>query len=107
LPRHQRLPIRPRLRRQRYAHQRPPQNAQRRPNPQLGVKSIDLLVGTHPHADHIGQFPEVLKAFPVKEVWLSGDTNTTKTFEDALDAIAASGAAMVPTPHRRWHFYWQ
>jgi competence ComEA-like helix-hairpin-helix protein len=59
----------------------------------IGIKSIDLLVGTHPHADHIGQFPQVLKAFPVKEVWMSGDTNTTKTFEDALDAIAASGAA--------------
>lgn len=59
----------------------------------IGVKSIDLLVGTHPHADHIGQFPQVLKAFPVREVWMSGDTNTTKTFENALDAIAASGAA--------------
>jgi len=60
---------------------------------EIGVKSIDLLVGTHPHADHIGQFPQVLKAFPVKEVWMSGDTNTTKTFEDAIDAVAASGAA--------------
>jgi competence protein ComEC len=60
---------------------------------EIGVQSIDLLIGTHPHADHIGQFPEVLKRFPVKEVWMSGDTNTTRTFEDAIDAIADSGAA--------------
>jgi competence ComEA-like helix-hairpin-helix protein len=58
----------------------------------IGIQSIDLLIGTHPHADHIGQFPEVLGAFPVREVWMSGDTNTTKTFEDAIDAVTASGA---------------
>lgn len=60
---------------------------------QYGVESIDLLVGTHPHADHIGQFPEVLAAFVVSEVWMSGDTNTTATFENVLDAVLAEGAA--------------
>jgi competence protein ComEC len=59
----------------------------------VGVESLDLLVGTHPHADHIGQFPQVLSTFPVHEVWLSGDTNATLIFEQTLDAILASGAA--------------
>ena len=59
----------------------------------VGVTSIDLLVGTHPHADHIGQFPSVLREFDVKEVWLSGDETTTRTFENAIDAILASDAA--------------
>jgi competence protein ComEC len=58
-----------------------------------GVQAIDLLVGTHPHADHIGQFPAVLGKFPVTEVWMSGNTHTTLTFERAIDAILASGAA--------------
>ena len=57
-----------------------------------GVEQIDLLVGTHPHADHIGQFPEVLRSFPVTEVWMSGDEHTSRTFERAVDAILASGA---------------
>lgn len=57
-----------------------------------GIKSLDLLIGTHPHADHIGQVPKVLLAFPVKAVWLSGDPQTTRTFERALDAIQASPA---------------
>lgn len=59
----------------------------------VGVKEVDLLIGTHPHADHIGQFPQVLEIFPVKEVWLSGDIHTARTFERAIDAIEASGAA--------------
>lgn len=59
----------------------------------VGVIEIDLLIGTHPHADHIGQFPQVLESFPVGEVWLSGDTHTTRTFERAIDAILASDAA--------------
>ncbi len=57
-----------------------------------GVSRIDLLVGTHPHADHIGQMDKVLKAFPVSEVWLSGDIHTTRTFERVIDAILASEA---------------
>lgn len=57
-----------------------------------GVERIDVLIGTHPHADHIGQFPEVLAAFPVTEVWLSGFEHPTRTFERALDAIIASEA---------------
>ena len=58
----------------------------------VGVTGIDLLIGTHPHADHIGQFPQVLEAFPVNEVWLSGDTHTTLNFERAIDALLASDA---------------
>lgn len=57
-----------------------------------GVTQIDLLVGTHPHADHIGQFPQVLREFPVAEVWMSGDNHNTLTYERALDAILASDA---------------
>lgn len=58
----------------------------------VGVERIDLLVGTHPHSDHIGQLPRVLQTFPVVDVWLSGDVHTTRTFEATLDAILASGA---------------
>jgi competence protein ComEC len=57
-----------------------------------GIEKIDLLIGTHPHADHIGQFPAVLRAFPVREVWMSGDQHTSRTFERAVDAILESGA---------------
>jgi len=57
-----------------------------------GVKALDLLVATHPHADHIGQMDEVLAQFPVEEVWMNGAEHTSSTFERVVDAIAASDA---------------
>ena len=57
-----------------------------------GVEKIDLLIGTHPHADHIGQIPQVMAAFAVSEVWMSGDSHNSRTFENALDAILDSDA---------------
>ena len=57
-----------------------------------GVQHIDYLIGTHPHADHIGQFPQVLSRFPVGEVWMSGWEHGSRTFERALDAILETNA---------------
>jgi len=57
-----------------------------------GVEAIDLFIGTHPHADHVGQCADVMHRFPVGEVWLSGDAHTTRTFERCIDAILASDA---------------
>jgi competence protein ComEC len=58
----------------------------------VGVDSLDLLILTHPHADHIGQVPQVMHNFNVGEVWTSGWEHDTATFERAIDAIADSDA---------------
>ncbi len=52
-----------------------------------GVHSLDLVIGTHPHADHIGGLINVMEALPVKEVIDPGVAHTTKTFEDYLTLI--------------------
>ena len=57
-----------------------------------GVERIDLLVITHPHADHIGQFDRVTDAFDVAEVWWSGSVSTSQTFARAVAALEASDA---------------
>lgn len=36
-----------------------------------GVQRLSLVVGTHPHGDHIGGLPAVLDAFPTEAVWTS------------------------------------
>lgn len=59
---------------------------------QAGVESIDLLIGTHPHADHIGQFPQVLQSFTVQDVWMCGNSSNSLTFSRAVDAVVESGA---------------
>lgn len=58
------------------------------------VPRIDVLVATNPDADHIGGLIDVLKTIPVGEVWLSGDINTTITFEDFASAVQASKATV-------------
>ncbi|HEY9403264.1 MAG TPA: ComEC/Rec2 family competence protein [Pyrinomonadaceae bacterium] len=52
-----------------------------------GVDHIDLLITTHAHADHIGGADEVIKGTKVFKVLDSKVPNTTKNYEDFLDAI--------------------
>ena len=37
---------------------------------QLGITHVDKIVNTHPHADHIGGFAELIKEITVDELWL-------------------------------------
>ncbi|WP_042146855.1 MBL fold metallo-hydrolase [Paucisalibacillus sp. EB02] len=57
-----------------------------------GVTSLDLVIGSHPDADHIGQLADVINEFSVTEVWLSGNESTSNTFQRALEAVLTSGA---------------
>lgn len=58
----------------------------------LGVTAIDVVAITHPHADHLGQFDQVMEGFDVAEVWWSPTTHTTQTFERAVAALERSDA---------------
>jgi len=59
-----------------------------------GVSDIDLLVATHPHADHIGGLADVLAQHQVSEVWVNGDTATSQTYQGFAAAVAAEGATV-------------
>ncbi len=53
----------------------------------LGISKVDIVIGTHPHADHIGGLIAVFQRFEVGEVIDPGVTHTTATFNNYLTAI--------------------
>lgn len=53
----------------------------------LGIEKIDVMVATHPDADHIGGLISVLQTFPVGKVYDSGKVHTTDTYNDYLSLI--------------------
>jgi beta-lactamase superfamily II metal-dependent hydrolase len=54
--------------------------------------ALEVMVATHPDADHIGGLNDVLDAFVVEEIWHNGDTATTQTYTDFMDKVNAEGA---------------
>ncbi len=53
----------------------------------LGITKFDVLVGTHPHEDHIGGLDNVISNFDIGKIYMPNVLTTTATFEDVLDAI--------------------
>jgi len=56
------------------------------------ISHIDLMIASHPHADHIGGLIDVLEAMKVDEVAVNGRSNNTQTFKQFLDLITSTGA---------------
>jgi len=61
----------------------------------LGVDTINLLIASHNHADHIGGADAVLRSFPVLNYMDNGLPHTTQTYRrvelDLVLAVCACG----------------
>lgn len=60
----------------------------------LGVNKIDVLIGTHPHDDHMGGMAEVIKNFEIGIVYTpdnSEDSITSTWYIELLRAIDEKG----------------
>jgi beta-lactamase superfamily II metal-dependent hydrolase len=58
----------------------------------LHIDTIDLVVASHPHADHIGGMPELLQSHVVRFHLDNGIPHATAIYRRTLDAVRASGA---------------
>lgn len=56
-----------------------------------GINTIDVIIVTHPHADHIGGMTDVINSLKVEEIYMPKVFHTSKTFEDLLLAIGKKG----------------
>jgi competence protein ComEC len=70
------------------------------------VTELDYLVATHPHADHIGSMPAVIRAMERIDVVLMPDkTHTTQIYAELMNAIAEKDIPIkIPTPGEVFQF---
>lgn len=53
----------------------------------IGYSRLDYVVATHPHEDHIGSLPYIVRNFEVGSIYMPDVTANTTTFESLLKAI--------------------
>jgi len=64
------------------------------------IYTIDILVGTHPHSDHIGSMDTVIDEFDIGTIIMPDIPDdiipTTKTYTDVLMSISKKGLKVTP-----------
>lgn len=53
----------------------------------MGVEKIDILVVSHPHADHIGGFETVVNTFPVEQIYMADHTYNSDIYRRMIELI--------------------
>lgn len=53
----------------------------------LGVEELDLVITSHPHADHMGGMRQVVVQYPIELYVDSGLEHTTKTYKALMGAL--------------------
>lgn len=53
----------------------------------MGVDDLELVIASHPHADHIGGMQDVVEAFDIALYVDNGMEHTTKTYSELMDSL--------------------
>lgn len=60
------------------------------------VKKIDVLVLSHPHADHIGGFKEIMNKYSFDYLLISRVKYESKVYSDFINKISEKSAVVIP-----------
>ncbi len=52
------------------------------------VKSLDYMIATHPHADHIGGLDGIINSISVKQLLVANGDSDTSTYKDFINAAS-------------------
>lgn len=58
------------------------------------IATVDILVLSHPNADHLNGLIYIAEHFNVRELWTNGDVNPTRGYQALMAACAANGIAV-------------
>jgi competence protein ComEC len=56
-----------------------------------GITSIDYVIATHPHDDHIGGLPQVIQQFTVKDILMLDTVIPSSSFKQLVTVMEAKG----------------
>ena len=67
----------------------------------MGVQRLDLVIASHPDADHIGGLAEVVRFYKPRFFMDNGVPHGTQTYQDLLGAVERAGSQLLePTGQR-------
>ena len=65
----------------------------------VGDRALDIVLATHPDADHIGGLPKVFDDFSVGTFFDPGTSSQTKTYQSLMQKVAAEGSPYLYALH--------
>ncbi len=61
-----------------------------------GIEYLDVVIGTHPHEDHIGGLDIVIDTFDIGKIYMPRVSHNTETFKDVIISIKNKGLKISP-----------
>lgn len=62
----------------------------------LGISTLDYVIATHPHEDHIGNMSTILTSYNVKSFYAPKVYSNTKSFEQMIDSLKTNNLKITP-----------